>query len=312
MSVCPFADQSYRFDGAYPASYVPGPERRGLLHTTESTGLPGYKGGASAPHFTLVPNIAKRTSRTYQHFSTGRPARALRNEPGGVQTNNERVIQIELVGTCDSKYRKTWPTATGVKVAGRDYIFWPEAPAWALDELKVLMRWIEEDQGVPRVSTARPWLPYPESYGRSQARMTFTEWDWFSGWCGHQHAPENAHGDPANINITYLLNTADPTPEEDIMATLAEVTEALRGILRQEIMDAPVTREGGLDGSTTLRTTLAYLDGNLSRVITAQSPEALATALDAALSAQGVIVADLDALTADVADRLNVTPKGGE
>ncbi len=97
--------------------------------------------------------------------------------------------------------------------------------------------------------------------------------------------------------------------EEDIMATLDE----LRALLRQEIMDAPVTREGGgLEGATSLRTTLAWLDGNLSRVISGQSPAALVTALGEALKAQGVVVADLAALTADVADRLNVQPKAGE
>ena len=94
--------------------------------------------------------------------------------------------------------------------------------------------------------------------------------------------------------------------EEDIMATLDE----LRALLRQEIMDAPVTREGGgLEGATSLRTTLAWLDGNLSRVIAGQSPAALVKALGEALTAQGVVVADLDALAADVADRLNVAPK---
>lgn len=305
MSVCPFADQSRRYDASFPASYVPGPERRGLIHTTETTGLPGYNGGASAPHFTLLPNMAQRTARTYQHYSTGRPARALRNEPGGVQTNNERVVQIELVGTCDSKYRKTW----GTRVAGRDYIYWPDAPKWALDELRKLMRWIEADQGVPRVSTARPWLPYPRSYGASPARMSGAEWERFSGWCGHQHAPENVHGDPGDIDIDYLLATDTPPLEEDIMATLDE----LRAVLRQEIMDAPVTREGGgLEGATSLRTTLAWLDGNLSRIGAGPGHEALSAALGEALRAQGVVIASVDLLAADVAARLNVTPKGGE
>jgi len=91
---------------------------------------------------------------------------------------------------------------------------------------------------------------------------------------------------------------------EDIMATLDE----LRAVVRQEIMDAQIKREGpGASGTTTLRTTLAYLDGNLGRVLSGQAPAVLASALGGALASAGVVVADLDALAADVAKRLTVT-----
>ena len=44
--------------------------------------------------------------------------------------------------------------------------------------------------------------------------MSNSEWMAFSGWCGHQHVPENDHWDPGRINISRLLMTAG-TPQVD-------------------------------------------------------------------------------------------------
>lgn len=210
MAICPFADQSRRYDAAYPMTYSGG-AWKALLHGTESSALPGYDGGAKAPHFTVVPNKTTQTVKVYQHFDTARPSRALRNLAGGVETNRERVIQIEIVGTSD-------PRAAGAM------ILLSAAPRWLLDGLARLMRWIEGAHGIPRVSTPRPWLPYPSSYGATAARMTGPEWDGFSGWCGHQHAPENSHGDPGDIDITYLLVTSkEDEMTDEQAATLAAI-----------------------------------------------------------------------------------------
>lgn len=197
MSAYPFADQSRRYDGRYPSSGYSGGPNKGVLHTTEGASLPGYDNGAKAPHFTLLPDTKTRTVKIYQHFDTARPSRALANKSGGVQTNNDGVVQIELVGTC---------------ATGGPGMFWPGAPTWALDGVARLMRWIEQDRGIPR-EAARTWLPYPQSYGATAARMSPAEWDSFAGWCGHQHVPENAHGDPGQLDMAYLLGT---TIEEKI------------------------------------------------------------------------------------------------
>jgi hypothetical protein len=39
-------------------------------------------------------------------------------------------------------------------------------------------------------------------------RLSGQQWLDFSGWLGHQHAPENDHWDPGAIDITDLLNRA--------------------------------------------------------------------------------------------------------
>lgn len=220
MAVCPFADQRYRYDGAYPSSGYSGGPSKGLLHTTEG-GLPGtlqaYGGGAKAPHFTVNPITSARRVDIFQHFDTARPSRALANAAGGVQTNGDGVVQIELVGTC---------------AIGGPGMFWPGAPQWALDGLARLMRWIEADRGIPRRS-ALVWLPYPESYGASRARMTQAQWDAFAGWCGHQHAAENLHGDPGVLPIAYLLGE-----DEDLDANQNRLLVEAHGALAR--MEATV------------------------------------------------------------------------
>jgi hypothetical protein len=40
--------------------------------------------------------------------------------------------------------------------------------------------------------------------------MSDIVWTRFNGWCGHQHVPNNDHGDPGNIDIGYLLQRGAP------------------------------------------------------------------------------------------------------
>src|SRR5690606_3658218 len=48
--------------------------------------------------------------------------------------------------------------------------------------------------------------PYPQSYGlKARQRMSGDQWETYRGWCGHQHVPENDHGDPGAVDIANLL-----------------------------------------------------------------------------------------------------------
>ncbi|MER7497116.1 peptidoglycan-binding protein [Streptomyces pharetrae] len=173
------------------------------LHTTEGTGIVSYSNGASAPHLTAKPNFKTRAFDVYQHFALNRSARALVNLPGGVETNTNNVIQLELVGTCDPKHKTAW---NGLK-AGVDYVYWPDAPEWAYDALADLIAWMHTHMDIP-LSGPSQWPAYPASYGATSARMTFKEWNSFKGICGHLHAPENSHGDPGNIPFAKILAKA--------------------------------------------------------------------------------------------------------
>lgn len=170
-----------------------------VLHTTEGSSWPSYSGGGSAPHLTAMPDWENKRLIWRQHFPLTMSARALRNDAGGVQTNTVNCVQVELIGTCDPKREGT-----------KGWMFWPNAPAWAKDEVADFLafmhrEWALKLQGVPEAK----WLPYPKSYGSASGqRLTPAAWSKFYGVCGHQHVPENDHGDPGDIDITGILDLA--------------------------------------------------------------------------------------------------------
>ncbi|MGA5822216.1 peptidoglycan-binding protein [Kitasatospora sp. NPDC094028] len=236
----PGADRSQWFADHYPGSYMN--PRCGVLHTTEGTGWPDYSGGAEAPHVTAKPDFAARRLLFRQHFPFDHSARALVNAPGGVETNTAGAVQIELIGTCDPATHRRW-TAQGIQ-----HIFWPEAPDWALRDLAAFMAWHRDHNGIPLDGPAQ-WAPYPDSYGRNGVRLSFAAWNSFRGWCGHQHVPENDHGDPGNIAFATLLtlagagsgNTTPPSTTRRVViwagATLSAIA-ALAGITLGHLLDA--------------------------------------------------------------------------
>ncbi|GAB2718041.1 hypothetical protein [Streptomyces bullii] len=225
----PGASQAYFYgDGRYSGSAME--VNCGVVHTTEGRSLPSYNGGAMAPTVTGVPDIKARRIRWYQHYDVDESARALANKLGGVETNTANVFQIELVGTCDAKKSTVWDG----KRAGVDYIYWPGAEDWALAEVAWLVRWLHDYHDVP-LTCVKDWLAYgkdprrpgvtPASYGASPARMPMSAWRSFTGWCGHQHVPENDHGDPGSMNFARVIQIAkgDSIQEEDVPLTNDDV-----------------------------------------------------------------------------------------
>src|SRR5262245_58825407 len=93
MPKCPFAvfEEISGPDG----SFVGGPFKV-VHHTTEASTYAGakaaYKANRSDPHFTVAGEDI------FQHIDTGLSARSLRNQDGGVQTNRDSAVQIEVVG----------------------------------------------------------------------------------------------------------------------------------------------------------------------------------------------------------------------
>ncbi|MFD3574781.1 LysM peptidoglycan-binding domain-containing protein [Streptomyces sp. NPDC058644] len=181
----------------------------GVIHTTEGRTVPGYRGGLDAPNFTALPDIKARKLRWYQHFDFDVSSRALVNMRGGVETNTLNAVQVELVGTCDERNAKTW----GGKKVGVDYLFWPDAPDWALAELAKFVRWAHDKHGLPMQSSVT-WKAYKKgqvggSYGANGVRLSAAAWTRYYGWLGHQHVPENSHGDPGNLDFAHVLELAE-------------------------------------------------------------------------------------------------------
>lgn len=175
-----------------------------VLHSTESTGWPGYNAGATAPHLTVMPNFKTKTVSVRQHFPINRSARALENRSGGVETNTLDAVQIELIGTCDPTTHRKWKT---------QHIFMPEAPEWFLEGVADVLKWINKSYpSVPlRDAAVRGWTAYPKSYGDAKQRLSGSEWTKAKGVLGHQHIPENAHGDPGSFPIKTLIALTKPS-----------------------------------------------------------------------------------------------------
>jgi hypothetical protein len=183
--------------------FVGGPAR-GVLHTTEGDSYAGalatYKASGNAPHFTV------QGDHVWQHVPLDRAATALKHQPGTVETNRLSCIQIEIVGHAAS------PTVP---------------PA-----LPPLMRWIEGQLGIAKV--APKFLPYPASSGASTVRFSPNMWLRFGGWCGHQHVPNNDHGDPGAISVAALFPPTEVRPMYDpplsVCATLKAPNGGLWGL----------------------------------------------------------------------------------
>ena len=167
---------------------------KGCLHTTETSGWPSYREWSIPPHATILPRPGKGIV-IRQHIPFSHAAFALRNLPGGVQTNTDYVFQFELIGT---------------SARGGPGVFWPEA-----DDVVLAALWyqviapLSDAFHIPL--TARPFKPYPESYGSDNGvRLAGSTFDHYSGWLGHQHVPENVHGDPGAFPWARMIATAKP------------------------------------------------------------------------------------------------------
>lgn len=183
-------------------SMTAGPAR-GILHTTESSGYPSYRPGTH-PHFTVWVDAAG-VPRIRQHVPLNRAARALMHPAGTIDTNRHGAIQIEIA-------------TFAAKVTA--------APRSLLVATRTLMRWIEQQAGVHR--HAPRFKAYPSSYGTNNGvRFTDQQWADFNGWCGHQHVPENDHGDPGLIDITYLLGASPAAPEDDLTPDQAKTLDLI-------------------------------------------------------------------------------------
>lgn len=270
------------FANAYPGARIN--PNCGVLHTTEGTGWPDYGGGKSAPNYTARPDFTNKRLVWRAHFPDEMSARALVNAAGGVDTNTANTVQVELVGTCDPKHAKSW-NGQGRYLAGRHYIYWPAAPDWAKRDVGAFLKDMHARHRIALTGPAK-WLPYPKSYGSSGGqRMSHAQWRAFYGWCGHQHVPENDHGDPGALDFAGILALAKGT----------QSASPAPPALTKEWFDMPIP-DAELD-RIALRV-WQYTNPNVTKrdayahLIAAGDPKALAAAVKAVLPAQGPVSQD--------------------
>lgn len=194
------------------------------IHTTEGVDWDGYGGGSKAPNYTAKPVIGRQQIAWRAHFNDETSSRALENQAGGVETNTLNVVQVELVGTCDPSHKLRW----GNLVAGRDYIYWPDAPDWALRQVANFIKDMHKRHGLKLSAPA--FQAYPASYGArsgtNNVRMSDSQWRNFSGICGHQHVPENVHGDPGDLPIEKVLSMVKDDGQKAAPTKKTRITKA--------------------------------------------------------------------------------------
>lgn len=239
-----------------------------VWHTTEGRTLPWYSGGASAPHYTAMPDFAAKRLIWHVHFPENMSARALRNESGGVETNTLNCIQVELVGTCSSATAEDW--------AGDDFIYWEKAPQWALDEVAEFVAMQHRKNGI-RVEgpeqAGEVFAGYKAgaaggSYGKSASqRFSFAQWRQFQGHCGHQHVPENSHGDPGSLNWGYIERKAKTLLAPPVQANLPPVVNPPVNAAGKRVMHFGALRYAG-EHRYVSNWYLAYVDQALSSLAT--------------------------------------------
>lgn len=168
---------TWKGDGIGAGDYTGGPPKA-LLHATiaGSNSLPTYSSGYSAPHETYLWDQSTKRLRGVQHTSYLIAARSLRNEPGGVETNRDHALQIELGG-----YIGSWGN---IPAGGFDI---EQAPDTYWEQLADLWGDVVVSHGVKNITYEKPWTP--------ANRMSLSVWDNWNGLCAHILCPENDHVD---------------------------------------------------------------------------------------------------------------------
>jgi hypothetical protein len=235
----PGASTAYWFGSKYPGSAM---ESNVIVwHTTEGTSLPDYSGGSMAPNFTAKPDFAAKRLVWYQHFDFDVSSRALVNAAGGVETNTLNVCQVEIVGTCAPSTHQAWGSTP--------HLYTPELPDWAIRDLAAFAKWAHDNHGVPLTSDVT-FKSYPGSYGTSNGvRMSAAKWTSFTGHCGHQHVPENLHGDPGLLPMAAILTAAKngTTQEDDVALTADDISKVAQAVFEKLAAGGGILENSDLD-----------------------------------------------------------------
>ena len=179
MSRCPFA--IWKPISGSSGSNLGGPFKI-VHHTTEGSSAQGafdaFRSHRSDPHFTVD------ASNIYQHIDTASAARALRNASGGVETNRDSAVQIEVVG----------------------FAHRPKTKA-TLENIRRLCRWIEAEHNVPKVWPNGPPKPPKNGEDPGNHNRNAKVWNTTAGHYGHSNVPENTHWDPAYLKteVDFLM-----------------------------------------------------------------------------------------------------------
>ncbi len=187
-----------------------------VLHTTETSGMPGYTDMAFAPQYTYC----LKTRVWTKHAEMDRRVGTLKGHTTACHGNCQ-AINVEIKG-----YSAQFNPSTG---AAQHPWVGSDMTDENYQDLADFFRWTREDHGVANKVTPTPaggWL-----YGTtSKHRMTCAEWDAFSGLTCHAAIPENTHWDVGVLDLQRVYDLSQDTPgeppDDDLYRGVANVPDA--------------------------------------------------------------------------------------
>jgi len=156
-----------------------------VLHSTETRGLPGYRLGTVAPHYTYFP----LRRRFYQHAEVedGYVGTLVGHADGG--HGNCKAIQLEIVAYSNKQIADRYSTGLWVGDFTDDHYA----------DLSAFYAWNRDQYGLEDSVTPTPEIGWRSGTG-SPYRMSDDEYEAFSGLTAHGAVPRNRHWDPGMLN----------------------------------------------------------------------------------------------------------------
>lgn len=191
-----------------------------VLHTTEGGSWPGYNGGQMAPTFTI--NCTSGKAQIRQHFPLPCAAMALVQPSGSLSTNRLNCAQVELVGT--GGWASPANRSRPYTVSG-PHTDWTRPDDMMCRAVADLIAWLHKEWEVPLSAPC----PFDTWAGNNSHRMTASQWQSFTGICGHSHVWGNDHTDPGAFPIARVLTMAaggtdtNTNKENDNMPSVSDI-----------------------------------------------------------------------------------------
>jgi hypothetical protein len=179
-----------------------------VFHTTETSGMPGFKSGKTAPHFVYEP----KNGAWSQMAELNRRVGTMKGSATTKVFANEKSIQVEIIGYSSRKLADGHPARLWVgDFSDRMYTDLARFVKWCLDNKMISNRVYGPDQFT--------------SFGgaNSKHRLTKEAWYSFDGLTAHGAPPGQTHFDTGALNLVRIMTEATGgqlPPQGDDMAFL--------------------------------------------------------------------------------------------
>lgn len=224
MAINPSAILDY-LPSSSGGAFTGGPSK-GVAHKTQGATYAGAKAAyikrSLGPHFTIGEE--SKGAILFQHLDTNVASSAVANDSGGVQTNRDGAIQVEIVGF------------SGQTMGSKQTQRFKELQLWLRDTLGIPISW----------PMGRPPKDSATGYGENNGHRDAAVWDSTSGWYAHSQVPENEHWDPAWTDEEWEAINGTTTGDDNMTFTQTELDQ-MAVVVRTQVLD--IVRKDGISGA---------------------------------------------------------------